>query len=69
MTLTSAIPEISIIALCIAVAATILALFGVILYLSRKEPAEPHDEAQLYLIHERMAHLAESTSARNRRAA
>ena len=69
MTLTSAIPEISIIALCIAVADTILAFFGVILYLSRKEPAEPDDEARVYLIHQRMARIAESSSAGDKRAA
>ena len=68
MTLTSAIPNISIIALCIAVAATIFALVGVVAYLWR-EPAEPADENRLYQIHERMSHIADPPSSTERKAA
>ena len=68
MTLTSATPEISIIAMCVAVGATIFAFFAVLLYLW-SEPSEADDEAQLYVIHERLAHIADTDPSAERRAA
>ena len=68
MTLTSAFPDVSIIAMCVAVGATVFAFFGVVLYLW-SEPSEPADEERLYLIHERMAHIADPDQSAERRAA
>lgn len=69
MTLTSAnIPEFWIIGFYIAVATTVFALIGVVLVVwGRRE--SPQERAQLYLIHERMSHIADSGPVTDRRAA
>jgi len=69
MTLTAAIPEMSILAMSIAVGITIFAFCCVVLYLWSSEPDEAGDEAQLYIIHDRMAHLAEPNQSTGERAA
>ena len=69
MTLTIAIPEMSIIAMSVAAGATIFAFFCVVLYLWSSEDTEPGDEAQIYSIHERMAHIADPDQSADRRAA
>lgn len=69
MTLTSAsIPEFWIIGFYIAVAITVFTSIGVTLLLWGKRQS-PKERAQLYLIHERMAHITDSTSASDQRAA
>ena len=69
MTLTIAIPQMSIIAMSVAAGATIFAFFCVVLYLWSSEPTQPVDDAKLYVIHERMTHLAEPDPSTERRAA
>jgi hypothetical protein len=67
MTLT--IPDISIVALCAAAGATVFAFCCVVLNLWNSEPSEPGDEAQIHLIHERLAHIADSDDSPERRVA
>jgi hypothetical protein len=69
MTLLSAnVPEFWIIGFYIAVATTILTLMGVVLFLWGKHPSR-EEQAQIYQIHERMTHIADSTPVPDRRAA
>ncbi len=69
MTLTSAsIPEFWIIGFYIAVATSILTLMGVVLFLWGRHPSR-EERAQIYQIHERMTHIADSTPVPGRRAA
>lgn len=69
MTLLSGnIPESWIIAFCIAVATTIFTVIGGVLLLLDKRPTK-NERAQLYQMHERMTHIAESPSIPDRRAA
>jgi len=69
MTVTGAIPEISIFAMCAAVGATVFAFLCVVLHLWSSEPDEVGDEEKLYLIHERMSHIADPDTSAGRRAA
>ena len=64
MTLTSAtIPEFWIIGFYIAVATTAFALISVVLFVWGRRKS-PQERAQLYLIHERMTHIADPAPVR-----
>ena len=62
------VPEFWIIGFYIAVATTAFTLMGVILYLWGRHPSRK-EQAQIYQIHERMTHIADSTPVSGRRAA
>ncbi len=66
--LSGSVPEFWIIGFCVAVATTVFAVIGVFLFLLDKHPSAK-EKAQLYQIHERMTHIAESPSIPDRRAA
>lgn len=68
MTLPTGIPEFWIIGFYIAVATTVFTLMGVVIFLWGKHPSR-QELAQLYQIHERMTHIADSAPVPGRRAA
>ena len=69
MTLTSAnIPEFWILGFYIAVATTVFAVIGVIVLIWGRHQS-PKERAQLYLVHERMSHIADPAPVNDRRAA
>jgi len=69
MTLPSGnIPEVWIVSFCIAVATTVFTIITALLFLWGRQPSEK-EKAQLYQIHERMTHIAESPAIPDRRAA